>query len=228
MNGATDGHGHPDSTKSACRSDTAIRLAARRGAAGRDPQTRPGGERPHDLRIRRLAGGQRTLCRSVRSWRAPQVPSCSWFACFRRSHSPGSRSTHERPGSPTAITGSSYGRMRRPCSVNRERRCHPTSLSRVARSSARPLYMGCVSWPSPRPRTCSCSVQRTEGPLGRLLHRSLARGLLRDPPSAVTVVSRDPRDRPRSVPGQPERLARGRRSAGGTLARFTRDRKEGI
>jgi nucleotide-binding universal stress UspA family protein len=66
------------------------------------------------------------------------------------------------------------------------------------------------------------------GPLGRLLHRSLARGLLRDPPSAVTVVSRDPRDRPRSVPGQPERLARGRRSAGGTLARFTRDRKEGI
>ena len=41
------------------------------------------------------------------------------------------------------------------------------------------------------------------GTLGRLLHRSLARGLLRDPPCAVTVVPRDPRDRLRSVPASP-------------------------
>jgi hypothetical protein len=61
------------------------------------------------------------------------------------------------------------------------------------------------------------------GPLGRLLHRSLARGLLRDSPCALTVVSRDPRGRPRSVPGQPERLARARWPASGTLPRSTRD-----
>jgi nucleotide-binding universal stress UspA family protein len=67
------------------------------------------------------------------------------------------------------------------------------------------------------------------GPLGRLLHRSLARGLLRDSPCALTVVSRDPRGRPRSVPGQPERLARRRWPASGTPTRSTRDRpKEGI
>ena len=65
------------------------------------------------------------------------------------------------------------------------------------------------------------------GPLGRLLHRSLARGLLRDPPCAVTVVSRDPRDRRRSVPGQPERLARARWPASGTLTRFIRDLRKG-
>ena len=105
----------------------------------------------------------RTPWRWARYWRAQQAPSCSWFASFRRSHSPGSRSTHEPRGSPTAITGSSYGRMRRPCSVKRERRCHPTSLSRFARSSASPLDVDCVSWPSPRPRTCSCSAQRVEG-----------------------------------------------------------------
>ena len=59
------------------------------------------------------------------------------------------------------------------------------------------------------------------GPLGRLLHRSLARDVLRDPPCAVTVVSRDPRDRPRSVPGQPESVARGSLSASRTVTRFT-------
>jgi nucleotide-binding universal stress UspA family protein len=67
------------------------------------------------------------------------------------------------------------------------------------------------------------------GLLGRLLHRSLARSLLRDPPCAVTVVSRDPCDRPRSAQGQPERRVRGRWSARGTFTRFTRDlRKEEI
>jgi nucleotide-binding universal stress UspA family protein len=67
------------------------------------------------------------------------------------------------------------------------------------------------------------------GPLGRLLHRSLAGGLLRDPPCAVTVVSHDPRNHLRSVPRQPERLARARSLANGTLTRFTRDlRKRGI
>lgn len=67
------------------------------------------------------------------------------------------------------------------------------------------------------------------GPLGRLLHRSLARGLLRDSPCAVTVVSRGPHGRPRSVPGQPERLARARWPASGTPTQSTPDRpKEGI
>lgn len=67
------------------------------------------------------------------------------------------------------------------------------------------------------------------GPLGRLLHRSLARGLLRDSPCADTVVSRGPRGRPQSVPGQPERLARGRWSASGTLTRCVPDNvKRGI
>lgn len=67
------------------------------------------------------------------------------------------------------------------------------------------------------------------GALRRLLHRSLVRGLLRDSPCAVTVVRCDPRGRPRSVPRQPERLARSRWSASGTLTRFTRDGpKEGM
>jgi nucleotide-binding universal stress UspA family protein len=35
------------------------------------------------------------------------------------------------------------------------------------------------------------------GPIGRLLHRGVARGLLRDPPCAITVVPHDPCDRPR-------------------------------
>jgi nucleotide-binding universal stress UspA family protein len=67
------------------------------------------------------------------------------------------------------------------------------------------------------------------GPLGRLLHRSLARRVLRDAPTAVTVVSRDPRDRPRSAPGQPEQSAAGRPSDSGTLGRCVRNlRKRGI
>jgi nucleotide-binding universal stress UspA family protein len=67
------------------------------------------------------------------------------------------------------------------------------------------------------------------GPLGRLLHRSLAGGLVRDPPCAVTVVSHDPHNHLRSLPGQPERLDRRRWSASATLTRFTRDlRKRGI
>lgn len=37
------------------------------------------------------------------------------------------------------------------------------------------------------------------GPIGRLLHRGVARGLLLDPPCAVTVVPHDPCDRPRTV-----------------------------
>ncbi|MDQ2894112.1 MAG: universal stress protein [Actinomycetota bacterium] len=48
------------------------------------------------------------------------------------------------------------------------------------------------------------------GRLGRLLHPSLVRALLRDPPCAVTVVSRDSRDRPRSVPAEPESSSYGR------------------
>jgi nucleotide-binding universal stress UspA family protein len=64
------------------------------------------------------------------------------------------------------------------------------------------------------------------GPLGRVLHSSLARGLLRDPPCAITVVARDPRHRPRSVPDQPERLERGGWLASGTLTRFNRDRRK--
>ena len=67
------------------------------------------------------------------------------------------------------------------------------------------------------------------GPLGRLLHHSLARSLLRDPPCAVTVVSHDPRNDLGSLPGQPERLDRARSSASGTPTRFIRDlRKRGI
>ena len=65
------------------------------------------------------------------------------------------------------------------------------------------------------------------GRLGRLLHRSLALDLLRDPPCAVTVVSRDPRDRAGSVSGPPERSARGLRSARSTLARYIRDLRRG-
>jgi nucleotide-binding universal stress UspA family protein len=67
------------------------------------------------------------------------------------------------------------------------------------------------------------------GPVGRLLHRSLARGLLRDPPCAVTVLSHDPRNHLRSLPRQPEHVARARSSASGRLTRFTRElRKRGI
>lgn len=35
------------------------------------------------------------------------------------------------------------------------------------------------------------------GPIGRLLHRGVARGLLRHPPCAITVVPHDPCERPR-------------------------------
>jgi hypothetical protein len=67
------------------------------------------------------------------------------------------------------------------------------------------------------------------GRLGRLSHPSLARGVLRDPPCAVTVVSHDPRDRARSAPGQSASSAHGRQSASGTLTRFTREpRRRGI
>ncbi|MGH2869405.1 MAG: universal stress protein [Solirubrobacteraceae bacterium] len=67
------------------------------------------------------------------------------------------------------------------------------------------------------------------GRLGRLSHPSLARGVLRDPPCAVTVVSHDPSDRARSAPGQPESRAHGRQSACGTLTRFTWEpRRRGI
>lgn len=65
------------------------------------------------------------------------------------------------------------------------------------------------------------------GRLERLLHPSLARGVLRDPPCAVTVVSHDPRDRPRSARGQPKSSAHARQSASGTLTRFTRDLRRG-
>ncbi|MEO8967449.1 MAG: universal stress protein [Solirubrobacteraceae bacterium] len=58
------------------------------------------------------------------------------------------------------------------------------------------------------------------GRLGRLLHPSVARGVLRDPPCAVTVVSHDPRDRARSAPGQPESSDHGRQSASGTVTPF--------
>lgn len=42
------------------------------------------------------------------------------------------------------------------------------------------------------------------GQLGRLPHPSLARGVLRDPPCAVTVVSHDPRDRLDQRPASPK------------------------
>jgi len=47
------------------------------------------------------------------------------------------------------------------------------------------------------------------GLIGRLWHRRLARGLLREPPCAVTVVPHRLGKHPRSVPGQPERLVPG-------------------
>ncbi len=65
------------------------------------------------------------------------------------------------------------------------------------------------------------------GRLGRLSHPSLTRGVLRDPPCAVTVVSHDARDRARSVPGRPESSAHGRQSARGTVSRFTREPRRG-
>ena len=61
------------------------------------------------------------------------------------------------------------------------------------------------------------------GPLGRLLHRSLARDLLRDPPCVVTVVSRDPRERPRSPSGELARLARGGSSSSEVFTRLIED-----
>lgn len=64
------------------------------------------------------------------------------------------------------------------------------------------------------------------GPLGRRLHRSLARDLLRDPPCAVAVVARDPRDPPRSS-GEPMRPARGRPSSSEILTTFLRDPRKG-
>lgn len=59
------------------------------------------------------------------------------------------------------------------------------------------------------------------GRLARLLHPSLARDVLRDPPCAVTVVSDDPRDRARSTPGQPASSAHACQSASGTVTRAT-------
>lgn len=46
------------------------------------------------------------------------------------------------------------------------------------------------------------------GRLGRLLHPSLARRVLRDPPCSVTVVPRNLRSRPKSLSGPPGRSAR--------------------
>ncbi|MGH2882083.1 MAG: universal stress protein [Solirubrobacteraceae bacterium] len=65
------------------------------------------------------------------------------------------------------------------------------------------------------------------GRLRRVLHPSLARRVLRDPPCAVTLVSHDPRDRSESVPRDPESSAGGLRSVRGTLTRYIRDLRRG-
>jgi hypothetical protein len=113
------------------------------------------------------------------------------------------------------------------CSPKRAQGCLTTSMSRFSRLSASPGCTDCVSWRSQKPSTMPVLGSTRRGRLGRLSHPSLSRGVLRDPPCAVTVVSHDPRDRARSAPGQPAKSAHGRQSGSGTLTRLTRELRRG-